>query len=97
MNPVIIISGSRSLGVSLLTLLMTLPSFAVLQTNVVERHYDRFGRPVGVSLNGERRMETVYDEATGRIASMRVAGADEQDSAVVEWWRVSSQSEDIGG
>ena len=74
-----------------------LPSFAVLQTNVVERHYDRFGRPVGVSLNGERRMETVYDEATGRIASMRVAGADEQDSAVVEWWRVSSQSEDIGG
>ena len=74
-----------------------MPSFAALQTNVVERHYDRFGRPVGVSLNGERRMETVYDEATGRIASMRVAGADEQDSAVVEWWRVSSQSEDIGG
>ena len=76
---------------------MPLSSFAALQTNVVERHYDRFGRPVGVSLNGERRMETVYDEATGRIASMRVSGADEQDSAVVEWWRVSSQSEDIGG
>ena len=50
---------------------------AVLQTNAVERHYDRFGRPVGISLNGERRTEIVYDEATGRIASMRVAGADE--------------------
>jgi YD repeat-containing protein len=50
---------------------------ASLQTNVVERHYDRFGRPVGVSLNGERRTEIAYDEATGRIASMRVAGADE--------------------
>ena len=54
-----------------------LPSFAALQTNVVERHYDRFGRPVGISLNGERRTEIAYDEATGRIASMRVAGADE--------------------
>ena len=53
------------------------PSFAALQTNVVERHYDRFGRPVGVSLNGERRTEIAYDDATGRIASMRVAGADE--------------------
>ena len=74
-----------------------MPSFAALQTNVVERHYDRFGRPVGVSLNGERRTEITYDEATGRIASMRVVDADEQDSAVVEWWRVSSQSEDIGG
>ena len=50
---------------------------AVLQTNAVERHYDRFGRPVGVSLNGERRTEIAYDDATGRIASMRVAGADE--------------------
>ena len=74
-----------------------LSAFAALQTNVVERHYDRFGRPVGVSLNGERRTEIAYDEATGRIASMRVVDADEQDSAVVEWWRVSSQSEDIGG
>ena len=46
-----------------------LPSFAALQTNVVERHYDRFGRPVGVSLNGERRTEITYDEATGRISS----------------------------
>ena len=53
-------------------------SSAALQTNVVERHYDRFGRPVGVSLNGERRTEIAYDEATGRIASMRVAGGDEQ-------------------
>ena len=52
-------------------------SSAALQTNVVERHYDRFGRPVGISLNGERRTEIAYDEATGRIASMRVAGADE--------------------
>ena len=43
---------------------------ASLQTNVVERHYDRFGRPVGVSLNGERRTEIAYDEATGRIASV---------------------------
>ena len=49
---------------------------AALQTNVVERHYDRFGRPVGISLNGERRTEIAYDEATGRIASMRVAGAE---------------------
>ena len=55
---------------------MPLSSFASLQTNVVERHYDRFGRPVGVSLNGERRTEIAYDEATGRIASMRVAGAE---------------------
>ena len=55
---------------------MPLSSFAALQTNVVERHYDRFGRPVGVSLNGERRTEIAYDEATGRIASMRVAGAE---------------------
>ena len=53
------------------------PSFAALQTNVVERHYDRFGRLAGISLNGERRTEIAYDEATGRIASMRVAGADE--------------------
>ena len=34
-------------------------------------------RSVGISLNGERRTEIAYDEATGRIASMRVAGADE--------------------
>ena len=61
-----------------------LPSFAALQTNVVERHYDRFGRPVGVSLNGERRMEIAYDEATGRIASMRVAGEDELEVKVVK-------------
>ena len=64
---------------------MPLSSFAALQTNVFERHYDRFGRPVGISLNGERRTEIAYDEATGRISSMRVAGADEPDSAVVEW------------
>ena len=25
-------------------------SFAALQTNVVERHYDRFGRQIGISL-----------------------------------------------
>jgi RHS repeat-associated protein len=52
-------------------------SFAALQTTVVERHYDRFGRLAGISLNGERRTEIAYDDATGRIASMRVAGADE--------------------
>ena len=61
-----------------------LPSFAALQTNVVERHYDRFGRPVGVSLNGERRTEITYDEATGRISSMRVAGEDELEVKVVK-------------
>ena len=27
---------------------MPLSSFAALQTNVVERHYDRVGRPVGI-------------------------------------------------
>ena len=46
-----------------------LPSFTALQTNVVERHYDRFGRPVGVSLNGERRTEIAYDDAAGRRIS----------------------------
>ena len=45
-----------------------MPSFAALQTNVVERHYDRFGRPVGVSLNGERRTEIAYDDAGWRVA-----------------------------
>jgi RHS repeat-associated protein len=72
-----VIKGSESLGLCLLAILATMPMFAALQTNVVERHYDRFGRPVGISLNGERRTEIAYDEATGRIASMRVAGEDD--------------------
>ena len=54
-----------------------LPSVAALRTNVVERSYDRFGRLVGLSVDGERCAEIAYDGATGRIASMRVAGADE--------------------
>ena len=54
-----------------------LPSVAALRTNVVERSYDRFGRLVGLSVDGERCAEIAYDGATGRIASMRVAGEDE--------------------
>lgn len=50
---------------------------AAVRTNVVERSYDRFGRIVGLSVDGERRSEIAYDGATERIASMRVAGADE--------------------
>ena len=52
----------RFLTVLLLDLAVATMANASLQTNVVERHYDRFGCPVGVSLNGERRTEIAYDE-----------------------------------
>ena len=59
------------------TVALALPAVAALRTNVVARSYDRFGRLVGLSVDGERRTEIAYDGATGRIASMRVAGVDE--------------------
>jgi RHS repeat-associated protein len=72
----------RFLTVLFLDFAVVTTANAALQTNVVERHYDRFGRLAGISLNGERRTEIAYDEATGRIASMRVADADEHTNIV---------------
>ena len=68
---------SASLVALALVAMPVLPSNAAARTNVVDRSYDRFGRLVGLSVDGERRAEIAYNGATGRVASMRVAGEDE--------------------
>lgn len=37
-------------------------------SKTLTRHWDAFGRPVGYSVDGDRKQSITYDPATGRIA-----------------------------
>ena len=48
----------------------------VAGTNTIERFSDSFGRDAGYALNGVRQSTLGYDPATGRLATMLVAGSE---------------------